>query len=321
MAETLFAGHLDLAEWKPGSERPTAVGNDKVTLRNRSRASHHAEHVGSALSDVRSTGRMTSSSQSELAAWGSAFSQGNSASVASTPPSPLLTTSIPLSQNAGSNSARSLTASGARSSARSVAQHSMHARGTTLVQARADGASIAEGEHEAFVTRYELLPSAMFSLEEQLHRATALLMNLPRRECVIKLESAAPYQTRTPDLTPAFKSEQFRKEILPRYIAATAGRSPYSLTPEEADAAIAARLNRLTEPASEPEPDFSAPVPMVSDPQRYARGFWQRRGASPQQSADEAKTPASAQSPAGDPADKHGRFQVIDGGKDGDNLP
>jgi hypothetical protein len=309
MAETLFAGHLNLAEWKPGSERPTAVGNDKIMLRNRSRASHHAEHVGSAVSDMRSSGRMLSSSDASIAAWGSASSQGNSASFASTPPDPFFTTT-PLSQNAGSNSARSLSASGGRSRARSLAQHSSRATGTTIVRARAQGASLAEGEHEAMVTRYEDLPSAMYTLEEQLHRATALLMNLPRRECLIKLEGQAPFLTCTPDLAPAFKSEEFRAEILPRYIDTTARRSPYLIPADTIDSEIAARAKQLTAPPSPPEPDFAAPEPtptILDAPNAYARDFHKRRG-----------KPRTTKSPT--TSTKRDRFRVIDGGADdGDN--
>jgi hypothetical protein len=310
MAETLFPGHLNLAEWKPGSERPTAVGNDKVTLRNRSRSSHYAEHVGSAVSHVRSSGRMLSSSDASIAAWGSAFSQGSSASFASTPPDALLTTT-PLSQNAGSNSARSLSTSGGRSRARSIAQHAARATGTTIVRARAHGESLAEGEHEAMVTRYEELPSAMYTLEEQLHRATALLMNLPRRECVIKLEGQAPYLTRTPDLTPAFKSEEFKAEILPRYIETTARRSPYLVPADTIDGELATRAKQLTAPPPPTEPDFAAPEPtptILDAPDAYAREFHKRRG-----------KPKTAKSPKTGNA-KRERFRVIDGGADdGDN--
>jgi len=313
MAETLFAGHLNLAQWKPGSERPTAVGNDKVILRNRSRASHHAEHVGSAVSDIRSSGRMTSSSHADIGAWGSAFSQGNSASFASTPPDPLFSTTKSLSQSEASNSARSLSASASHSRARSLAHHSAHAHGTTIVRARAQGTSLAEGEHEALVTRYENLPSALFTLEEQIHRATALLMNLPRRECVIKLESAAPYLTRTPDLTPPFKSSEFKAEILPRYMESMARRSPYLIPAHTIDVEIAARAKELTAPP-QPEPDFAAPEPtptiLDQSPQAYARDFHKRRG-----KRNNTSVPQTDKT-------KRDRFRVIDGGiDDGDNQP
>lgn len=245
-----------------------------------------------------------------MAAWGSALSHGNSESFASTPPDLLLQTTE-LSHNIGSNSARSHTASGGHSRAHSVAHHFAHARGTAVVRARAHGASIAEGESEAFVTRYENLPSAMFTLEEQLHKATALLMNLPRRECVIKLESQAPYLTRTPDLTPAFKSHEFKAEILPRYIETAARRSPFLFPSDTIDMEIAARAKELAAPPPSPEPDFAAPEPtptILDAPDAYARNFHKRRGKRNKPTAPKTDT------------NKRDRFRVIEGGvEDGDN--
>ena len=152
----------------------------------------------------------------------------------------------------------------------------------------------------------------MFTLEEQLHKATALLMNLPRRECVIKLESNAPYLTRTPDLTPAFKSDEFKAEILPRYMEATARRSPYLFPADTIDMEIAARAKLLAAPRPAPDIDFAAPEPtptiLDQSPQAYAREFHKRRA-----KAKPAKPPKSDKT-------KHDRFRVIDGGiEDGDN--
>ena len=307
MAESLYAGHLDLAEWKPGTERPVAVGNEKVTLRNRSRAQHRAEHSGRATTDVTSIGRMSASTDATMSAWASGFSDTQSASLLSTPPAPFpFDGPSPLSQSAGQSHARTSNASGGRSSARSSARHTARARGTSVSHTTAHGASIAEGESQAFVTRYENLPSAMFTLEEQLHRATALLMNLPRRECIVKIEDQAPYRTRTPDLTPAFKSPEFKAEMLPRYLDNTARRSPYLAPAETIDAEIAARAAQLNQPVPhEPEPDFTAPEPLpttiIDNPVDFAAAFMRRR---------------SPRTPRTDKPD----LRIIEGGaSDGDN--
>ena len=45
LAEMFYTGHLNLAEWKSGTERPVAVGNEKVLLKNSSVAEHEAEHT------------------------------------------------------------------------------------------------------------------------------------------------------------------------------------------------------------------------------------------------------------------------------------
>ena len=124
----------------------------------------------------------------------------------------------------------------------------------------------------------------MFTLEEQLHKATALLMNLPRRECVIKLESQAPYLTRTPDLTPAFKSEEFKAEILPRYMETIARRSPYLIPAEKVDAEHRRTRQRARSPSpttrtrlrrTRANTNHLGPVAAA-----YARDFHKRRGKS-----------------------------------------
>ena len=86
LAELLFTPYVDLQEWKPGSTRPTVVGNELRIVRNRSRAEHQAEHFGSAHVDIRSTGRSSASSFADMSAWGVGSSMGTSASFASTPP-------------------------------------------------------------------------------------------------------------------------------------------------------------------------------------------------------------------------------------------
>jgi hypothetical protein len=300
MAETLYAGHLDLAEWKCGTERPVAVGNDKVIVHNRSRAHHHAEHTGFASIDMRSAGRMASAASATISAWGASTSQGHSDGLSLGPPEALPFDTAPaLRQSTGNNLSRNTSASGAHSATRTSARHSARATGTTTSHARAQGTSLATGESEAFVTRYQVLPTAIFTLEEQLYRAAAHLAQLPRRLCVIKVEDQPPYTTRTPDLTPAFKSAAFQAEMLPRYMQLVARRSRYLVPSANVDAEIAARVQRLTTPPSKPEPDFAAPVPNQPTPADHPTFFsngYLRRNLSARQT-----------------------LRVIDGGTDGDN--
>jgi TraM recognition site of TraD and TraG len=64
MAEHLFAGFVDLEEWKHKSARPTAVGQDKTTIKSSSHADHSAEHHAS--SETRSRGCCRLASRSTL---------------------------------------------------------------------------------------------------------------------------------------------------------------------------------------------------------------------------------------------------------------
>jgi hypothetical protein len=55
-ARILFTGNLNLAEWKPGSERPVAVGQDKTTIANWSRAEMSSESEARASARSRAHG-------------------------------------------------------------------------------------------------------------------------------------------------------------------------------------------------------------------------------------------------------------------------
>jgi hypothetical protein len=178
------------------------------------------------------------------------------------------------------------------------------------------GVSESAGEGEVFVTTYACLPTATYSLEEQLHRLAGELASLPRRQCFVKIENERPFRTRTADLTPAFRSPFFQRIMLPVFRHAVCARSPYLLPVREADRAIAARVKELIAP--QPEPDFTAAEPMPPDPVHdapgFARDFWKRRE-KPQPPADPPGRPPKLcpDSP----------FRVLDGGKapDGDNDP
>jgi hypothetical protein len=119
----------------------------------------------------------------------------------------------------------------------------------------------------------------MYSLEDQLHRLTGEMMNLPRRECFIKIEDQRPFRTRTADLTPSFRSAYAKRVMLPIFLKNASTRSPYLFPAAEIDAAIAARSTDLLKPPPLPEPDFTAPVPIpvVDAPETFANDFWKRR--------------------------------------------
>lgn len=136
-------------------------------------------------------------------------------------------------------------------------------RATARGRMRGTSHSVSEGtgESEGLVPIVEWMPSQAYTLEEQLHRATATLMGLPRRECVIKIEGEAPLRQRTADLSPAFRSPFFQRVMLPRFLASVAARSAYMLPASDADAAIAARAAELHALAERPEPDFAQPEP------------------------------------------------------------
>lgn len=311
MARVLFHGFVDHAEYKPGTERPTPVANERVLLKTRSRTQHHAEHTGHAITDMRSQGRMSAATHASMSAWGSSFGDATSASFSGTPTAMPFTGPIPVSQQLGRSQQRSGTASGGRSAARSVAQHTQQGRATTTTRASADASSICAGETEAFITRYENLPTQLYSLPEQWERLIGELINLPRREVFVKIEDQRPYRARTATLTPAFNSATFKAEMLPRF-QLILERSRYLAPAAQIDAEIAARLAGITQPPATPEPDFTTPeaMPPIDRPQEFARAFWRRRAT--KQSLPPPEPPPDTADTTDTP------FRVIKGGKDDD---
>jgi hypothetical protein len=181
------------------------------------------------------------------------------------------------------------------------------------------GTSDGAGQAEVFINTIAWLPSATYSLEEQLNRFAGELAALPRRECFVKIENERPFRTRTADLTPPFRTGLFKRIMLPHYLATIRARSPYLISASQVDAALRQRSQEwLAQPADE---DFTAPEPIppgdpVHDAVGYAAGFWKRK---------ETPKEPPGRPPKGDLSPEHERFRVLDGGKapdrDGDNEP
>lgn len=265
MARQLFTGHIDLAEWKPGSVRPTVVGQDKVTVRNRSHADHEAEHESRAA--TRSHTRAHARAETTSTAFGTATATGAAASSAEimTPDTGILSLPSVLQQSASETASTVTTESMVTASAVSDAVIEGEGYAETTGSGKSRGRSDTIGESECFVSRFEWLPSAQFTLEEQLHRLTGELMNLDRRWCFVKVEGARPYKTRTQDLDPPFRSIEFQTVMVPAYLRASTLRSPYLHPAAAVDEEIAARLIDLEAvPRPAPEPDIAARDPFPS---------------------------------------------------------
>ena len=264
LAEYLFAGHVNLSEWKPGSERPTAVGSDKVILKSRTRAHTHIEQSTTGMSDVRSRAKASAASDAFMASSSNIFATGGSSGFITMPNTAMVAPPMPLSQSLGTSAMHGRSAASGRVHGRTVSEQALEGQVRSAGKGVADGDTAADGESEGFVTRYELLPTTMFTLEEQLHKLAAEIMSLPRRECILRIESDAPIRTRTKDLTPAFRSDEFRALCVPRYLQKILTESRYAQPVAAIDADIASRIDTLTAPAE--EPDFSTPEPMPTRP-------------------------------------------------------
>ena len=115
VARPLFTGHLDLCEWKPGSERPVAVGQDKTTIANWSRAEMEAQSEMTAHTRSHSRGTAYGTSTTQGTAFGTGIGSGDSSGQVLTPPFQLFGPNgpdaslipTPLSQNRGISSSES----------------------------------------------------------------------------------------------------------------------------------------------------------------------------------------------------------------------
>jgi hypothetical protein len=329
MARVLFSGHLNLEEWKEGSARPTAVGNKKEIVRGVSRAENEARHETHTLTRSQSSGEAVGSMTGTSTGTGDFSASGDSAGMVMTPPLQLLGPNAPnaaaipyaLSQTTGEANSRGSSKQQAVSTANSRTRITVNAEAEALGFGTSRGTSVSESENETFVTEYAVLPTQMFSLPEQQHRAAGALMTLALRECYVKLGNAAPVKTRTADLEPAFKSSYFRRLWVPMFHANRLRRSHYLLPASEVDALIASRLDQPPEPPQLPEPDFSAPEPMpiVDAPEAFAARFWTKRTIpgpddEPPKPKPRPKKPRGRR-PIGDLKPAHDRFRVIDGGE------
>jgi hypothetical protein len=274
LAVDVYTGHLDLAEWKANTERPTAVGQIKIVLKNSARQQSEAESIADGRSFTRSTARAVAGGRASMRSQGENAASSDSLAFVSLPPEPLLGSAPAISRTAGHASARSASSARGTASHRSWSQQSAEAFATSSVRGLTTGTSLSEGESEALATVYESLPTALYSLEEQVHRATASIMTLAPRHFILKSDTAPPVMSRMADVPPAWKSAAFRALWWPRYQALMAQRSGLLLPVEEVDAAITARMTRIAgnRPA---DTDFAEPepAPLLQALERAQRTF------------------------------------------------
>ena len=180
---------------------------------------------------------------------------------------------MPLSQSVGEGSSNSSFEQTSETTGETYTEIEARSEAITTARGTSRGTSVSEGGSEAFITRYAWLPSAIYSLPEQLHRAIGELMNLPPREVFVKIRGGRPFRARTADVPAAFRSAAFKRLMLPRYRASVAARSPYIRSAEAVDAEIAARFApalpqpEKAEPVSWREPfDYPDPPPPPDAP-------------------------------------------------------
>lgn len=117
------------------------------------------------------------------------------------------------------------------------------------------GTSYTRGTHEAKVPVIEWLAGDFRSLEEQIHRSMATLMNQGLRHAVVRLPNRPPVPILTPRVSEAVANDRRVAEFRQRALAST----PFAIRSSEAGALIENRQRALLEEAMSvppaPEPD------------------------------------------------------------------
>lgn len=329
VARTFFTGFLDLQEWKENTKRPLVVGQEKAIVRSESRTEHEAEHNSYTYARSHSQGDAAGTMTGIASAHGTSDFAGESAGMVMAPPASMLGPnapnasfiSYPLSTSSGASSGSGRSDMSSATTAESHTSFDMSGESEAWGHGKSRGTSVSEGLSEVFISTFAWLPTQLYSLEEQWHRVEAELMNLPRRECYVRIEAERPFKTRTADLTPAFKSLALKAEMVPRFLATTSARSPYLAPTDDVDRDIAARLVAILNPAPPPIPaePVTAAQPIANEPTLDPIGFatnvfWRKR-------APSAEKPKSKKGPpsARPPRKPRPTLTLIDGGKDGDN--
>jgi hypothetical protein len=208
LAEAVFMGELDLEEAKQSLTKPTVVGYEAVWMRSLSEAS------GSTYG--------TSTGESE----GFGLQTGRSDGLTYREDFPF---NEELSRTRGTSSGES------RSSGRSTTRSESFSRTTT------------RGESEALRPILEDLPTAVFSLDDQLYKAAARLRNLRKQHAVIKMPDSESLEMRASDVQDGYA----RGERVARFQEAVFEGSPFAKPVAVVEAQLRSRSQRLEEEAHE----------------------------------------------------------------------
>lgn len=216
MAEVVFMGEINLEEEKRSLSKPVVIGNEVIWLEN------YTSSV--------TTGR----TEGEGNGWSETRSQNDSDSVTYRDEWFLREE---LSRTTGSGS--SFGTSTSRSSSWSE------------TETHSDGS----GMSQSLAPIYKELPTAVFSLEEQIHKAAARLRNLPSQRAVVKIPDRWSVGIRAMAVEPGYardeRVERFREEAF--------RRTPFASPTHEVAAELAARRERLEAMVRPPSPDPETP--------------------------------------------------------------
>jgi hypothetical protein len=227
LSEQVFLGELDLEKRKATLDKPTVVGYTTTWLNNYSKGKTHTKSEGS------TTGRVKSEMEAEAEGRGKVSGASSGYAVTSDGASLLDLTTV---SSWGEMSATSESASSMRGFSES--EIDMETRGESW------GTSETEGRSEALKPILKTLPTSTYSLEEQIHKAMATMVNQPTRHAIVKLPGLLTKRIRVPEVKVLSTSSD---ETVPSYKADCFKLSPFTKTLPEARKEIEDRRQYLLE--------------------------------------------------------------------------
>lgn len=227
MADLLYMGELDFEEAKTSLSKPVVVGHDTRWFESESTtiSRSESESTGRTVTHGTSTTTTTARGRSETDGW----SDGPAREGIDIPPA------LNRNWSSGSSTSRSVATGTSTSEAESTSRSVSIGRGET------------SGRSEGLLPILEVLPTTVFSLEEQRHRKAALLRNLRRQEAVVKMPERESVAFRAARVVPGVANP----ERVERFKRDTFLRSPFVKPIRAVDALLRARRQSLERRAAE----------------------------------------------------------------------
>ncbi len=230
MADLLYMGELDFEEAKTSLNKPVTVGHDLRWFESESTMTSRSESESTGRTVTRGTSTSTTRTRgtSQSDGWSDTPASGGIGGI-DIPPA--LNRNGSTGTSTGTSVATGTSTSEAESRSRSVSI----GRGET------------SGRSEGLVPILEVLPTTVFSLEEQRHRKAALLRNLRRQEAVVKMPERESVAFRAARVVPGVANP----ERVERFKRDTFLRSPFVKPIQAVDALLRARRRSLERRAAE----------------------------------------------------------------------
>jgi len=247
MAQDIFMGELNLQEPKPVYDQFQVVGHTREWMRNVSRGQSQGINQSTTMthSNAHHVGEMDSESESVQ------MSEASGRSRRYSTPSGEFTEE---GESSSSSSGRGSQRTRSRTEGTSWTDSDSDTRGESFTESESQGAS------EQLVPIMEKRPGQAYTLQEQIYRAKALMVNQPTQEAILKLPNQRSMRIRTPDV----RDYTLKDEWVERFKGRVLEAADFTQPVDTIDRAITSRTLELRQKAQ----DLLNPP----DPESYLEG-------------------------------------------------